>query len=83
MTENVVTLPGVERRDIGPEVPSEDVLQGAIDAGVRDAIVIGRSRDGHFYIASASADVDATVGKLFRAATELASSFVYLDGEDE
>lgn len=70
---DVHVLPGVERRDIGEKVESSKVLEAAIENGVFDAIVVGRSRDGNLYIASENADIDATVGKLMRVVSFLAS----------
>lgn len=66
-------LPGIERRDLGADVPSERVLQNAIDCGVTGAIVIGTSRDGELFIAAECGNVDETVGKLMRAVSFLSS----------
>lgn len=67
-TAKVVVMPGVERRDMaGAHCDSQTVLQSAIDAGVTDAIVIGRDRAGNLYVASSSQDVDKSVAMLMRA----------------
>ena len=64
---DIVVLPGVERRDIGDPVPSEDVLRCAIESGLTDVIVIGRDRSGEHYLAAAIADADRIVGRLLWA----------------
>lgn len=65
-TDNVRVLPGVERRDIGTPVPSETVLQGAIDKGIQDVIVVGL-QGRELYLAAEHYDADALIGKLQRA----------------
>lgn len=72
----VHVMPGVERRDIGVDVPSSQVLASALDAGVTDCIVIGLSREGQPYLAAESANADAVVGKLMRAVHMLTSADV-------
>ena len=69
----VLVLPGIERRDLcGPYVPAAEVLAAAIENGITDVVVVGRSRDGEQYIAGSLNDVDKVVGVLFAAATALA-----------
>ncbi len=68
----VTLLPGITRADLEVTIDSDAVLQGAIDAGVTDAIVIGVARDGSYYLAYSDGNRDAVVGKLFAAATKLA-----------
>lgn len=73
-------LPGIERRDLaGAPVPSAEVLQSAIDKGVMDVIIVGRSRDGSLFIAGAPPDVDKAVGMLMRAVSVLAASDIVND----
>jgi hypothetical protein len=73
-------LPGIERRDLaGEPAPSADVLQAAIDKGITDAIVVGRSRNGSLYIAGAPPDVDKAVGVLMRAVSVLSGCDVVND----
>jgi hypothetical protein len=72
----VRVLPGVERRDIGESVPSKRLLIAAARNGVRDVVLIGRSRDGALYLAAEDSNVDAVVGKLCHATQWLASSRV-------
>jgi len=72
-TAEVYVLPGIERRDLGEDCPTPQVLQNAIDQGVTGAIVVGTGRDGQLFIAAENADVDAVVGKLMRAVTFLSS----------
>lgn len=64
---DVHVLPGVERRDIGDDVPSNEVLQYAIQNGVTDVIVVGKGRDGRLYLAAQCANADLVVGKLMSA----------------
>ena len=71
---DVHVLPGVERRDIGNTVTSDDVLKYAIETGVYDAVIVAKSRDGGLYIASENHDMDAVVGKLMRAVNFLSGS---------
>lgn len=73
MSENVVVMPGLERRDLETDTPSDDVLRAAINAGVNDVIVIGRERNGELYLAAAIADADRVVGRLMWAVQFLAS----------
>jgi hypothetical protein len=73
---NLTIMPGVERRDLaGALVASQAVLQAAIDNGVTDVVVVGRSRDGMLYLAAESCDADRTCGLLTRAAAFIASSW--------
>lgn len=73
---DVHILPGIERRDLGKDVPAPNVLGAAIENGVTDVIVIGRARDGELYLAAECHDADAVVGKLIRAVNFLADSEV-------
>lgn len=72
-------MPGVERRDLLGVLPAEQLLQKAIDAGITDAIVIGRDREGRPYIATCMSDVDRAVGRIMHAATYLASCTIEND----
>jgi hypothetical protein len=74
--DNITVLPGVERRDMGHEVSGDSVLRSAIDSGVTDAIVIGKRPSGEFYLAASDGNTDAVVGKIFYAATWLATHIV-------
>lgn len=73
---DVHVLPGVERWDIGETVPSNVVLTSAIENGVTDAVVVGKTRNGDLYIAAECGDADAVVGKLMRAVNVLANAEV-------
>lgn len=87
--QNLVLFPGVRRETIPtnfdetvapePELTSKKVLQGAIDRGIEDAVVVGWTPDGSLYVASECGDPDAVAGKLLRAANYFAS----LDIEEE
>jgi hypothetical protein len=72
MPDNIAVLPGVERRDLLGETEPSVILQATIDKGITDVIVIGKQRDGEFYLAAADGNADAVVGKLFYAAQWLA-----------
>lgn len=39
------------------DIPPDDVLRGAIETGMREAMVIGFDCDGRFYIASSNGSV--------------------------
>lgn len=70
----VLVLPGIERRDlVGDPVPAAEVLAAAIEKGITDVVIVGRSRDGEQYVAGSLNDVDKVVGVLFAAATYVAS----------
>jgi hypothetical protein len=73
---SVVTLPGVERRDIGTPTASEAVLSAAIEAGVCDVVVVGRSRTGELYVAASAVNPDLVVGQMMRAVTFLSRAEV-------
>lgn len=78
---DVVVMPGIERRDLcGSPVPDEQVLRAAIDLGIADVIVVGRRRDGSPYVAGATNDIDAAVGKL-TSAIWLLTSGAYAQGD--
>lgn len=79
MAAEVHVLPGVERRDLLDPLPSEQLLAGAIEAGVTDVTVVGRGRDGQLYVATAAADADKAVGLLMRAVAWLSSSTIVND----
>lgn len=52
VTDNVVTLDILTSLD----VPPERVLNGAIEADLQGAVVLGWTQDGDFYFASSIAD---------------------------
>ncbi len=72
MTDNIAVLPGVERRDLLPETEPNVILQSVKDKGIADLIVIGKQRDGEFFLAACDGNADAVVGKIFYAAQWLA-----------
>ena len=75
----VHVLPGIERRDLLGVLPAEQLLQKAIEAGVTDAIVIGRDRAGLPYVASCIADADKAVGMLMRVVNSIAGATIIND----
>lgn len=83
MGDNVVTLPGVRREvNDGVHVEPEKVLQGAMNAGLRDVIVIGIDHKGERYYAASDGNYDATIGKLFRMGHWLAEG-AYTEGDTD
>ena len=71
---DVHVLPGVERRDLLGTLPTEQIFQKAMDAGVTDVVIIGRDRAGELYVASGGNDVDRSVGMLMRAVSYMTST---------
>ena len=69
----VHVLPGVERRDLLGVLPTEQVFQRALDAGVTDVLIVGRQRTGELYVSSGCDDVDRAAGMLMRAVNYLTS----------
>ena len=49
------------------DIPIERVAQGAIDNGLKVLVVCGIDKDGDFYFASSTADLDAVLMLLERA----------------
>lgn len=70
MSADIVTLPGVERHDIGPVVPVEEVLRNVATMELETIIVIGYGRDG-WYLSASSPDMDRNIGMLARAQHEM------------
>lgn len=52
MKDNITILPVITRLDI----PCERVLNGALKANLKEAVVVGFDSDGEFYFASSQAD---------------------------
>lgn len=74
---DVHVLPGVERRDLsGAPLPTEEVLQAAIDVGLLEVVIVGRDRTGQLYVACSDSDADRSVGLLMRAVTYLSSATI-------
>lgn len=76
----VHVLPGIERRDLPADITAEQVLQAAIDAGITDAIIIGRDRQGQQYIAASIGDIDRTVGRIMSAVAFLTNARLAHEG---
>lgn len=76
---DVHVLPGIERRDLLGVLPSEQLLQKAIEQGITDVIIVGRDRYGQQYVASTLSDADRAVGRLYSAANFLASAVISND----
>jgi hypothetical protein len=50
----------------GERLTSAQLLQKAIDAGVEDVVIVGRTADGALWVGSEAGEIDATIGKLQR-----------------
>lgn len=70
----VHVLPGIERRDLLGALPAEQLFTKAIENGVTDAVIVGRTRDGSPYVASCLSDADKAVGQLMRAVNMITSA---------
>jgi hypothetical protein len=62
-------LPGVERRDLLPEIPARTVLNKALDDDATKITIVGVARDGSFYLTSCCGNAYEMVGMLQRAIT--------------
>ena len=62
-------FPGVERRDLLPSIKPKVVLDKCLEDGVTDLTIIGKARDGSFYLTSCLGDAYKMVGMLHRAIT--------------
>lgn len=72
----VIVMPGVERRDLLGPLPSERLLQAAIDKGITDVCIVGRDRGGNLYVVTALDCADKALSLFYRAASFIASSFI-------
>lgn len=91
--DKIVMFPGVRRERLpehsapSQEKPDEEltslkILQGAVEAGLEDVVVVGLKFDGTLYVASECGDLDAVAGKLLRAANWMASIDLVDEYED-
>ena len=69
---DVVILPGAFVPAIERPTPCADVLRSALDAGLRDVVVVGRGIDGSIALWASQVDADAAIGLLMRGVSELA-----------
>ncbi len=55
---NVVQFPGMTALTVEPDVempiPTANVLEGAVNADLKDVVICGRDKEGNFYLASSS-----------------------------
>jgi hypothetical protein len=70
----VVSLPGVFRADLHEDTPVSNVLADAMDTGLIDVTIIGRTADGEMNYWSSYADADKTIAQLMRYVTWLATA---------
>lgn len=70
---DVHVLPGVERRDLaGPASgDAKAVLEAAIEAGVTDVVIVGKTLDGEQWVSTSMGDADRAAGIMLRAANWL------------
>ena len=70
---DVHVLPGVERRDLaGPaNGDAQAVLDAAIEAGITDVVIVGKTPAGEQWVSTSMGDVDRAVGIMIRAANWL------------
>ena len=85
MTEATVhVLPGVERRDIGPDIGPHKALTEAMSADLVDVVIVGRNKLGELFCASSLSNADWAVGMLMRAVTIIGGAeIVQIDDEPE
>jgi hypothetical protein len=75
----VYTLPHIERRDLAPGLaPARVVLEGAIEKGVINVVLVGIDRRGELYVAGSYRNVDEAVGVLMRGVQLVAGGRVGL-----
>lgn len=83
MTADIRVLPGANRPDLVKiENGVKVALKGALDGGLIDAVVAGRTADGQIHVYGSQADADAAIGLLMRGAHYLAQA-IQLHGDDE
>ncbi len=66
------TLPGVMRADLEPSTSVDAVICSALNAGLMDIVVVGRSLKGELCLWGSQADADAVLGLLVRGLNWLA-----------
>lgn len=66
-TDNIVKFDGETVLDVTPE----SVLEGAIEEGLSDVLIVGHTKDGDFYLASSVADSGALMWSLEKAKHQL------------
>lgn len=70
MSAEVVTLPGVERHDIGWHVEVEKIFEDARRAGMITVVICGYGREG-FHVWASHPDMDRNIGMIERAKSEI------------
>lgn len=74
----VYALPGVERRDLHSYVPTQRLLEKAIEKGLSDVVLVGIDRTGQLYVAGSFQDCDKATGVLMRGVSLISSGTVGL-----
>lgn len=84
MTAEIKVLPGANRPDlVKVENGVEVALKGALDGGLIDVAVAGRTADGQIHVFGSAADADAAIGLLMRGAHFLAGGVqIHCDGDE-
>lgn len=78
----VVVLPGVFRADQEADCDVNSCLRSALDAGLQDVVIVGRSLSGSIEVWSSAADADRVLGLLQRGVHRLAEG-QQLPAEDD
>jgi hypothetical protein len=82
MTAKIHVLPGIERADLLQTLPSQTVLEGTLEQGIDNVIVIGTKRNGDAYLASGIGNKHEVIARLFEAATWLSNMRIDHEYED-
>lgn len=76
-TGKVFPFPGVSLRDACQQreddnwMTSKELLERAIAAELEDVVIAGVMPDGSMWVGSEVGEIDATIGKLYRAAVAM------------
>jgi hypothetical protein len=62
----VVVMPGVFRADQEADCEATACLRSAMDAGLRDVVIVGRALNGGIEVWASAADADRAIGLMHR-----------------
>lgn len=71
---DIVSLPGIYRADMIEDCDPRTVLVSALDAGLKDVVVIGRSLSGSIEVFSSQSDADQSIGLMMRGVAYLSTA---------
>jgi hypothetical protein len=74
MSAEIKTLPGVIRLDLQEQGDVDLCLKNAMDAGLRDVVIVGRAISGEVIVWGSQTDADCVIGLLTRGVTFLANA---------